>query len=247
MKVVIAVIASKQYEDFLSNWKSIKVPENIKIYYIFGSKEPVIETLEDTQTYLETINSILSSCHSIQEGLDRIIRNIGSPEVRHGSNGTELWIQTPECIMPGIHLKTKAAFTYILENEEFDILIRSNLSSMFDLKRLYAWLQDKPIYNSSFGSLTFDSFLSGCGYGLTRDVVEDFCKTEISAHDIMVLEDDLVLHKYLTLKKVPRYCWDMQKYEIKGDLQSFHIRFKTENRQEDAIEQFKYIRDILQR
>ena len=259
MKVVLAVIASKSHEAFLLNWKSIKVPENMKVFYVFGSKEARVQTLEEEQLHVKTMNNLINSAESIEDALNiakevtrqkerddlsEIMRTMGKTELR---NGCELWVDCPESISPGIHLKTKAAFEYLLENEEFDILIRPNLSSMFHLEKLYSWLLDKPRQGSSFGHLTFGSFLSGCGYGLTRDVVEDFVKTEFSATDIMTEIDDMNLHKFLTERAVPRHCWEMAFYENGRVLASphFHLRFKTENRIQDASDQSKYIQQVL--
>lgn len=259
MKVVLAVIASKSHEAFLLNWKSIKVPENMKVFYIFGSKEAKVQTLEEQQAHIETMNTLILSSESIEDALNtvkeitrqkerddlsEIMRTMGKTELR---NGCELWADCPESISPGIHLKTKAAFEYLLENEEFDIMIRPNLSSLFHLEKLYEWLLDKPRQGASFGHLTFGSFLSGCGYGLTRDVVEDFVKTEFSAQDIMTEIDDMILHKFLTDKAVPRHCWELEFYENGRSLVSphFHLRFKTGDRAQDALAQSKYIQQVL--
>ena len=260
MKIVLAVIASKSHEAFLLNWKSIKVPENIKVFYVFGSKEAKVQTVEEQQAHIETMNNLILSAKSIEDALNiakevtrqkerddlsEIMRTMGKPELR---NGCELWVDCPESISPGIHLKTKAAFEYLLENEEFDILIRPNLSSIFHLEKLYEWLLDKPRQGSSFGYLAFGSFLSGCGYGLTRDMLEDFVKTEFSAQDIMTEIDDMNLHKFLTERAVPRHCLEMEYYESGKNMAAspyFHLRFKTENRTQDALAQSKYIEQVL--
>ena len=252
MRVVIAVIASKSYEAFLSNWKSIKIPPNMKIFYIFGEGTmPMSESLswDRLMSSVETVEeamrlAIETTRKRDEETLKKILDGMGKPQLR----GDEIWVNCPESISPGIHLKTKAAFEYFLENEEFDIVIRTNLSSLFHLEKLYNWLLDKPRENASFGYLTFSSFLSGCGYGLTRDVVEDFVKTEFSATDIMTEIDDMILHKYLSNKGVERYGWEMDSYESGKNMASsthFHLRFKTDNRIQDAAEQSKYITQVL--
>lgn len=254
MKVVLAVIASKSHEPFLSNWKALKVPANMKIFYVFGAKEALDEEesvswaqlMSSVKTVEEAMKLVIETTRKKEvETLKKIVDEMGKPELR---NRDELWVDCPESISPGIHLKTKAAFEYLLENEEFDILIRPNLSSLFHLEKLYTWLLDKPRQGSSFGHLTFGSFLSGCGYGLTRDVVEDFVKTEFSATDIMTEIDDMILHKYLTEKVVPRHCWEMEFFESGKNMAAsphFHLRFKTENRIQDASEQSKYIKQVL--
>jgi hypothetical protein len=60
--------------------------------------------------------------------------------------------------------------------------------------------------------------------------------------------DDLILHKYLTNKNVERYCWELEFYEFGKDMISsphFHLRFKTDNRIDDANQQSKYIEQVL--
>lgn len=249
MKLVLAVIASKSHEAFLSNWKLLKVPENMKIFYVFGEGEMPAEesvswsqTVSSAKTVEEAMKLVIEATRNSESGrLKKILDTAKAPELR---NGDELWVDCPESISPGIHLKTKAAFKYLLENEEFDILIRPNLSSLFHLEKLYTWFLDKPKRGASFGYLTFGSFLSGCGYGLTRDLIEDFVKTDFSAQDIMTEIDDMILHKYLTNKAVGRHCWEMEFYEAgKNMLASphFHLRFKTENRVQDALEQKRVV------
>jgi hypothetical protein len=169
MKVILAVIASKSHEAFLMNWKLIKIPANMKVFYIFGLKEAPVEEesvlwddlISSAKTIEEALKLIIERERKKEvESMRKIVGGMRKPELREGC---ELWVDCPESIFPGIHLKTKAAFEYLLENEEFDILIRPNLSSLFHLEKLYTWLLDKPRQNASFGYLTFDSFLSGCG------------------------------------------------------------------------------------
>ena len=253
MKVAVVVIASKNYDSFLANWKSMIVPENMKVVYVFGSNPPFAETITEKLAHIGSMNSMGQMATSIEEfqrtikmisvqrDATQLSKSTGSITI----DGDELWVDCEESLSPGIHLKTVAAFKHLLQ-EDFDIFVRPNLSSFFDLDRLYEWLLDKPRTNASFGWLISDIFLSGCGYALTRDVVEGFVNASLDASHIVNEPDDIVLHAYLSSHAIPRYCWDMDAaddmYE-KNMLESphFHLRFKTEDRERDAVEQRRVI------
>ena len=253
MKVAVVVIASKNYDSFLDNWKSMIVPDNMKVVYVFGSNPPISESVTEQLAQIDLLNGMGQKATSIEEfqrtiqmvsaqrDAAKLSKSMGSITIV----GDELWVDCEESLSPGIHLKTVAAFKHLLQ-EDFDIFVRPNLSSFFDLDKLYEWLLDKPRTNASFGWLMSDTFLSGCGYALTRDVVEGFVNASLDASHIVHEPDDLVLHTYLSNHVIPRYCWDMDsadnKYE-KDMLESphFHLRFKTENRERDAVEQRRVI------
>jgi hypothetical protein len=201
MKIIIMVLASKgdPYDTFLSNWKSLNVPEGMKVIYYFF--DPMIQRIE--------------------------------------LRGNELYIPGEESIIPGTHIKTIAAFKYALANEDFDYLVRPNLSSAINFFALQRWLVGKPIYRHGFGPWMFDSFLSGCGFALTRDVVKQFVQWDHPARPIQV--DDLMLKEFMDKFSIPHTVWSLLGTECDipnfRDPNVFHHRFMTnrEDRSQDKV------------
>ena len=143
-------------------------------------------------------------------------------------NDNELHIPGNESLVPGTYLKTLAAIRYVLEKEDFDYLLRPNLSSAFDFERLLHWLQPQPTVNRAFGPWMCDSFLSGCGFALTYDIAERFVKWNNPARPILV--DDMMLKQFIDGQQIPHTHWDIgglgyNEPNIQGH--EFHYRFMT--------------------
>ena len=79
--------------------------------------------------------------------------------------------------------KTLKAFKYSLVHEDFDFILRTNLSSFFDIVSLINYLNDSPTTNFYSGSIeyfpynlnninTYLSFCSGSGFIVSKDLVE---------------------------------------------------------------------------
>jgi hypothetical protein len=110
----------------------------------------------------------------------------------------------------GIGNKTISAFEYFLLNEEFDYVFRPNSSSFVNIPKLLEFLDTAPLMNYYSGSpLWFNSggvteedkingpeqCCSGCGYILSRDLVELIVhKQDMWQHRMI---DDMALCKFL--------------------------------------------------
>ncbi len=78
----------------------------------------------------------------------------------------------------GLHnigYKTIRAFEILLQNNNFDYIFRTNSSSYINIERLVEYLDDKPLDNFYHGMIGHHgdiNFASGCGYFISKDVVE---------------------------------------------------------------------------
>lgn len=78
----------------------------------------------------------------------------------------------------GLHnigYKTIRAFEILLQNNNFDYIFRTNSSSYVNIERLVEYLDDKPLDNFYHGIIGHHgdiNFASGCGYFISKDVVE---------------------------------------------------------------------------
>jgi hypothetical protein len=89
------------------------------------------------------------------------------------NDNNTMYIKGEESFMPGIMNKTLDAMNYFL-NEDFDFLVRTNLSSVWDFYKLQDELNKTPSTNlikAIVGNYYGINFPSGAGYILTKDIV----------------------------------------------------------------------------
>ena len=165
---------------------------------------------------------------------------------------SDIELHGDEIHIPGVehpyqgHPKCMSAYKWALANEEFDVILRPGLSSAFHFPKLLEWLDTKPKTNHAFGRKAFGWFLSGCGYAITRDVVERF----IAYSPRRLVEDDLVLYDFMndnehtpTAIGVTEWFLDFDRpadADIYND-PNFHLRFKTDDRAIDVANHLKAI------
>ena len=107
--------------------------------------------------------------------------------------------------------KTLLGMNYLLENFDFDILVRSNVSTYFESKRLIKELS-KSIYDSDFFGGYFDKtsikyfnekqsleYVSGAGVFLSRAIVAKLSK--LNPEKYVGIADDIAISEYLNDKK----------------------------------------------
>lgn len=103
--------------------------------------------------------------------------------------------------------KTVLGINYILDNFEFDILVRSNVSTYFETNRLVREL-NHPIYRGSFFGGYFDrskdrkfhngnsfEYISGTGIYLSKDAAVALSKLEPNQY--IGVSEDLAIYDYL--------------------------------------------------
>jgi hypothetical protein len=81
-----------------------------------------------------------------------------------------LYFKGKESIIPGIIEKTKMAMKYVNEHYDYDFLIRTNLSSFWNLNNLLAIKKLLPLSNYAGGAIMFNTFISGTSIILSKDV-----------------------------------------------------------------------------
>lgn len=79
----------------------------------------------------------------------------------------------PESLHPGVMRKTLLALKTVAEHEEYDYVVRTNLSTFFDWTRLCGWLADAPRRDLVAGTVDGDcgSWMCGCCIVMSADVV----------------------------------------------------------------------------
>jgi hypothetical protein len=127
--------------------------------------------------------------------------------------------------------KTILGIQYIIDNLDFDILIRSNVSTYFETHRLAREL-NRPVYKNSFFGGYFDrsdqkifgnrgsfEYISGTGIFLSKYAALDLCK--INPEDYLGIFDDLAISNFLDDKKIRKIRMS------RNNLQSTHFFIPT--------------------
>lgn len=114
-----------------------------------------------------------------------------------------LYIKGTESINPGMILKTCKAIEYINQNYTYEFIVRTNLSTVFNIQNLIEYLHIIPNINSC-GGFNYRSFITGTGIILSRDVgnkiIEHFLK-----YNIIKYNEDIIISAILNNYKIPYY------------------------------------------
>ena len=136
--------------------------------------------------------------------------------------------------------KTLDVFQTCIQEFEFDYIFRTNVSSYVDLPRLNEFIRHRPLtnyYAGVIGEYQGISFASGCGYFISRDVVEKVLKNRDSWDHNLI--DDVSLGKLVTrslqinIEEVGRIdidsVDDVSSKVAGGNCGIFHYRCKAGN------------------
>jgi len=106
-----------------------------------------------------------------------------------------IYMKGVESITPGILIKTKMAFDYINNKYNYDYVIRTNLSSFWDLNNLLNLKNFLQPQNLCCGHLPFNSFISGTGIIMSNDVskkITSIINTTTSINDDVYISSLLI-------------------------------------------------------
>jgi hypothetical protein len=138
--------------------------------------------------------------------------------------------------------KTLKMFEYV-KDMNFDYIFRTNSSSYVIQERLLEFLKDKPRENFYCGIINTNVpniiYASGCGYFLSRDLVDKILENKNSWNHNEV--DDVSLGLLLSKLNVPIYNgakrFDMTSTDItNANIDNhYHFRCKMDDRKDDIL------------
>ena len=147
----------------------------------------------------------------------------------------------------GILDKTQKAFRHINQHLHYDIVIRTNLSSLWNFFALYDFLDN--LYDKGIATgICNTNCISGTGIILSKDVCQTLCDTMI--YDESMADDVILrrnLERFMTIQHAPTsircVLIDGPHNVLPPNLQSFvYFRVKNElNRMGYDIPLFKYL------
>jgi hypothetical protein len=146
--------------------------------------------------------------------------------------GDSIFLKGRECIKPGIYHKTLSAMSHSLL-EPFDYLLRTNLTSYINFRKLNEFLEDKSREFCAAGTYFEGGFLSGSGYILTRDLVEKFigwCEDSCEMNP-MCHHDDEIMGAFIKEVAPTFYQMNGITYDptmsLEHAAEKLHVRFKA--------------------
>lgn len=164
-----------------------------------------------------------------------------------------------ESLRPGILDKTVEAMKHVNQHYEYKYLMRTNLSSFFVLDRFLKYTKTLPqekCFVGINGQYYGQTFISGAGYLMSRDVVNYFIENRHLMND--KLPDDvasgiIVSRKFKVMKPEIKWRYDIDHNnnillenvdQLPTDEEYFHFRLKNNterrNRQKD-VKNMKYL------
>ena len=159
-----------------------------------------------------------------------------------------------ESIIPGCLDKTIKSIEYILDNEKFDYIIRTNMSSVWDLNKIYNLLSSNDFVTGGvIGKKNSQQFISGAGILLRNDI----CKMIIENKNYLDYNiiDDVSIGIFLTnnnihmnpLTRFEAYNYenDLDKINKCLDGSYFHFRCKSNKDSDNTINTMRYIINLI--
>lgn len=159
--------------------------------------------------------------------------------------GNTFWLNGKESF-PNILTKTIDSIEYF-SNKDYDFIIRTNMSSLWNFKALLQHLETLPkhsVYNGIIGNHNNINYISGSGFIMTPDVVKLLIDNRKLAESVGII-DDVDIGYTLTNRGIrcslgKRHdIFNMQMYASSTyDDSIYHYRVKwynSNNRHEEAI------------
>jgi hypothetical protein len=141
-----------------------------------------------------------------------------------------------ESFIPGCLDKTIKSFEYILNNESFDYIIRTNMSSVWDLNKIYnLLLSNKFCASGVIGNDNSQIFISGAGMLFNRDICNLIIQNK-NQLDYNILDDMSIstLLSKLNIIPTPLTRFEAYNYEnnyenINNNLIDNHYHFRCKS------------------
>lgn len=126
------------------------------------------------------------------------VESIPDMEVEIKEVDDHIFIKDTESIIPGIYNKTIQSMNHISQKYPYDFMIRTNLSSFWNLPNILNLLETKPTSGYA-GGYNVQGFITGTGIILSPDIVELLCNNTLAIH----MHDDVLISHILSNHNIP--------------------------------------------
>lgn len=157
--------------------------------------------IETWKTYMNAVNNVKIYLLYNRNDLDE--------QMAVDEEDGVIFYNCEESLIPGIFLKTIYAMEYCNKKYSYDYLIRTNLSSFYNIPKLINYLDERPKSNFVGGihCVSFNiHFISGCGIIISYDLVKKILKSALEDKTIELIKnypDDVLLSCLLSLHISP--------------------------------------------
>lgn len=162
------------------------------------------------------------------------------------NNDENLYFNCNESLRPGILQKTIQAFQYINKHYNYDYIVRTNLSTFWNINHLLQQIKKLPKEKCLAGQKC-RSFISGTGIILSHDLVNILIndKNKLNYNNADDVEISHYLHNNYNIKYINEPRFDeykksvpKNKKSVPKDFTSFRVKTKK-NRNLDSHKMFK--------
>jgi hypothetical protein len=171
-------------------------------------------------------------------------------------NDDVILIKGRESVIPGCLDKTVRSIEHLLKNMEFDFILRTNMSSVFDFKKVYGLLNEKLTYAGFIGyyNKNQNKYVSGAGILLNKEtclyVTNNKQLLNYNIIDDVAIGELLEKNKNIIITPVTRF----EVYKYKDNLglitedsikEYHHFRCKSDGTQNTTIEIMKKVIGLI--
>jgi hypothetical protein len=169
-------------------------------------------------------------------------------------NNNTIFIKGNESIIPGCLIKTIESIKYLLENEEFDFIFRTNMSSVVHLNKFYNLLNNyEKDCSGVIGIHDNIKFASGAGMLFSRNLCYHLINNKLSLNYNLI--DDLSIGLFLQNSNIqifPLTRFEVYNYEnnvnqiTKEMIQNYyHFRCKSDSDSNKTLLMMKKIVELI--
>lgn len=149
-------------------------------------------------------------------------------------------------LIPNLLSKTISAINYINSKYKFDYILRTNLSSVWNIPKLLCLYNEIPKQNFFGGYVNFNSFITGTGIFFSRDLIGKLLEINVNNYNEL---DDVSISKHM-IKNNIKMCGINKMYNYKMNYQILDENVRDINSPHHKnnileIDDNTYIDDIL--
>ena len=171
-------------------------------------------------------------------------------------NEDVIFIKGKESVIPGCLDKTIRSIEFLLKNMEFDFILRTNMSSVFDLHKFYGLLNENIAYSGvvNYYNNNQNKYVSGAGILFNKKTCIELIDTKMSLNYNIV--DDVAIGELLTKKEsiiiTPLTRCEAFNYKANLELitqdiiqEYYHFRCKSDDKHNTTIEIMKRVIGLI--
>jgi hypothetical protein len=162
-------------------------------------------------------------------------RNDIDEQVYIDEDESAIFYNCEESFIPGIFLKSIHSIDFCHRNFTYDYLIRTNISSFYNIPKLIDFLNDQPKNNFAGGCCNTSyniPFISGSGMIISYDLIDKILISAFnqkSINHIFNLPDDVLLSYLINLHINPDTYIHIKMFDIHEKITSEKIKLLTED------------------